>query len=163
MKCRVATAADYPMLAEWNHQLIQDEGHRNPMTVAELEQRMSTWLASGEHPTGTMYRAIVFSDKNEAVAYALFRETDDEIYLRQFFVVRHRRREGIGRRAIQHLFDNVWPQNKRWTVSVLTKNLPAVAFWRAMGYEDYGLNLEIMPDSHPTSPSTALKNAPLRG
>lgn len=145
MKCRVATAADYPMLGEWNHQLIQDEGHRNPMTVAELEQRMSAWLTSGE------YRAIIFTDKNEAAAYALFRETEDEIHLRQFFVVRHRRREGIGRRAMQHLFENLWPKTKRWTVSVLVNNLPALAFWRAMGYDDYVLGLEIMPDTHPTS------------
>ena len=133
------------MLGEWNHQLIQDEGHRNPMTAAELEQRMSAWLTSGEYPTGTMYRAVIFSDKNEAAAYALFRETEDEIHLRQFFVVRHRRREGIGRCAMQYLFDNVWPKNKRWTVSVLVQNLPALAFWRAMGFKDYVLSLEIMP------------------
>jgi GNAT superfamily N-acetyltransferase len=150
MKCRIATADDCPMLAEWNHQLIRDEGHRNPMTVEELEERMRGWLNSGEYPTGTMYRAVVFEDKNEAVAYALFRETEAEIYLRQFFVVRHRRREGIGRQAIQRLFNNLWPQDKRWTVSVLTNNLPALAFWRAMGYEDYVLSLEIMPENQPT-------------
>lgn len=34
-------------------QLIQDEGHRNRMTVAELEQRMRGWIA-GE------YRAVIF-------------------------------------------------------------------------------------------------------
>ncbi len=144
MKCRIATADDCPMLAEWNHQLIRDEGHRNPMIVAELEERMRGWLTSGE------YRAVIFDDKNEAVAYVLFRETKDEIYLRQFFVARHRRREGIGRRAIQRLFENVWPRDKRWTVSVLTNNLPALAFWHAMGYTDYVLSLEIMPDKYPT-------------
>ena len=144
MKCRIATADDCPMLAVWNHQLIRDEGHRNPMTVVELEERMRGWLTSGE------YRAMIFDEDNESVAYALFRETKDEIYLRQFFVVRHRRREGIGRQAIQRLFENMWPQDKRWTVSVLTNNLPAIAFWRAMGYADYVLSLEIMPDNHPT-------------
>lgn len=144
MKCRIATADDFSLLAEWNHQLIRDEGHRNPMTVVELEERMHGWLTLGE------YRAIIFDESNEAVAYALFRETKDEIYLRQFFVARHRRREGIGRRAIAHLFNGLWPQDKRWTVSVLTNNLPAIAFWRAMGYADYVLSLEIMPDNHPT-------------
>ena len=34
-----------------------------------------------------------------------------------------------------------------WTVSVLVKNAPAVAFWRAMGYTDYALTLEIMPQA----------------
>jgi predicted acetyltransferase len=60
-------------------------------------------------------------------------------------VVRHRRREGIGRRAMEELFLKLWPRDKRLTVSVLVKNVAAVAFWRAMGYTDYDLTLEIMP------------------
>jgi hypothetical protein len=36
-----------------------------------------------------------------------------------------------------------WPQDKRWTFSVLVKNVAGVAFWRAMGYTDYDLTLEI--------------------
>ena len=33
-----ATADDCPLLAELNHQLIQDEGHRTRMRVVELER-----------------------------------------------------------------------------------------------------------------------------
>jgi len=44
MTFRFATQADCPLLAELNHQLIRDEGHRNRMSVAELEQRLSGWL-----------------------------------------------------------------------------------------------------------------------
>ena len=139
MKCRAAPAGACPTLAELNHQLIRDEGHRNPMTVAQIEARIRVWLTSGE------YRAVLFEEIDGVVAYALFRETDGEIYLRQFFVVRHRRREGIGRRAMEELFANVWPRSKRLTVSVLVKNGPAIAFWRALGYADYDLTLEIMP------------------
>ena len=128
------------MLAAWNYQLIRDEGHRNPMDVWELEERMRGWLVSGE------YQAILF-EENEPVAYALFKETDDEIHLRQFFVVRHRRGAGIGSCAMAQLFA-LWPKEKRWTVSVLTRNTPAVAFWQAMGYADYALTLEIMPDAN---------------
>lgn len=139
MKYRIADSNDCPMLAAWNHQLIQDEGHRNPMTIAQLEQRMREWLGSGE------YQAILFDEHDETVAYALFRETEKEIYLRQFFVVTHRRREGIGRRAINQLFTECWPKNKRWTVDVLAQNQTAISFWRAMGYTDYALTLELMP------------------
>lgn len=53
MRYHLANDADLPLLAEWNRQLIQDEGHRNPMTVAELQARIQGWLA-GE------YRAVVF-------------------------------------------------------------------------------------------------------
>src|SRR5262245_41538269 len=46
MTFRAATLEDCPRLADLNHQLIQDEGHRNPMTVPELEQRMRDWISS---------------------------------------------------------------------------------------------------------------------
>ena len=141
MQYRVATAGDQPTLANLNHQLIRDEGHRNTMIVAQLEERMRGWLTSGE------YQAVVFEDNNEVVAYALFRETEAEVYLRQFFVVPHRRRAGIGRQAMEELFAKCWPRNKRWMVSVLVKNVAGVAFWRSMGYTDYDLTLEIMPQA----------------
>jgi GNAT superfamily N-acetyltransferase len=141
MQYRLASAEDCPTLAVLNAQLIQDEGHRNAMTVAQLEDRMRGWLSTGE------YQALLWEEHHEVVAYALFRETAAEVYLRQFFVVRHRRREGIGRQAITALFTQVWPRHKRWTVSVLVKNASAVAFWRAAGYTDYDLTLEIMPQA----------------
>ena len=139
MKHHIATPADYALLAEWNYQLIRDEGHRNPMSVSELEARLRAWLETGQ------YQAILFEEQGQPVAYALYRETDAEIYLRQFFVDRRQRRKGFGRQAIQTLFNTCWSSQKRWTVEVLTKNLPAIIFWRAMGYNDYSLVLEIIP------------------
>ena len=47
--------------------------------------------------------------------------------------------------SVAALLSTVWPRNKRLTVSVLADNGPAVAFWRAMGYVDYDLTLEITP------------------
>jgi predicted acetyltransferase len=91
------------------------------------------------------YRAVIYQDGEEVVAYALFREQLEEIYLRQLFVVRHRRREGIGRRAVDILRSHVWPKTKRLTVEVLVANQSATAFWRAAGYKDHSLTLEIMP------------------
>ena len=43
MKHRMAAASDLGLLADWNHQLIRDEGHRNPMAVPELRDRMKRW------------------------------------------------------------------------------------------------------------------------
>jgi predicted acetyltransferase len=139
VKYRLASTDDCPLLADWNDQLIQDEGHRNPMTVTELEQRMRAWLTTGE------YQALLFEERGECVAYVLYSETETEIYLRQFFVVRDRRRAGIGRRIVEQLFTKLWPQHKRWSVDVLTKNESALSFWRSMGYQEYSLILEIMP------------------
>jgi predicted acetyltransferase len=108
------------------------------MTVPQLEERMRGFIESE-------YRAIMFEQDSEVVAYALYRERPEEIYLRQLFVVRHRRRRGIGRQAVEMLRSQVWPKTKRLTVEVLVANKAAVAFWRAVGYVDYALSLEIMP------------------
>jgi GNAT superfamily N-acetyltransferase len=133
-----------------NHQLIRDEGHRNRMTVPELEQRMREWLA-GE------YVAVLFEERGEVLAYALYREQPEEIYLRQLFVIRDRRRQGIGGRALQLLRSKHWPENKRLTVDVLVRNEAAVAFWRASGFQDYSLMLEIMPGTEGCRISTGGK------
>lgn len=110
------------------------------MTVPELEQRMRGWLSSE-------YAAVLFEDGEEVVAYALYREQPEEVYLRQLFVVRDRRKQGIGRRAVEILRSDIWPKNKRLTVDVLVHNTAAIAFWRAVGYVDYCLTLEILPEA----------------
>src|SRR6266404_3849271 len=134
MIIRSGTQDDCPRLASLNHQLIGDEGHRNAMTISQLEERMRQWLAEE-------YRAYVGEDEEAMVVYALFREQTAEIYLRQLFVARHRRREGLGRWMIEFLRNEVWPRNKRLTVEVLVANTGALAFWRAMGYREYCLTL----------------------
>jgi GNAT superfamily N-acetyltransferase len=138
MQFRLATLDDCGLLAELNQQLTRDEGHRNPMNVAELAQRMHDWLTDD-------YEAVLFEESGEVVAYALFQEQSREINLRHRFVVRDRRRQGIGRRAMNILRTQVWPDDKRLTVDVLTSNPAGVAFWRAVGYRDYCLRLEIRP------------------
>ena len=123
MTFRPATLDDCALLARLNHELIRDEGHRNPMTVPQLEQRMRGWI-SGED------RAIIYEDGGEIVAYALFREQPEEIYLRQLFVVRHRRSQRISRWAVDILRSQIRLKTKRLTVEVLVANTRAVSFSR---------------------------------
>jgi predicted acetyltransferase len=142
MNFRRATVNDAALLAELNHQLLHDEGHRNrSMSIPELEQRMCGWLASE-------YIAVIFEEDETIVAYALYREQPEEIYLRQLFVARNRRRNGIGRKAVGILRTKIWPANKRLTVDVLVQNTAAIAFWRTVGYKDYCLALEILPEKN---------------
>lgn len=138
---REAAVSDLSLLAEWNHQLIRDEGHRNKMDVAQLANRMAQWLL-GE------YQAVVFS-ADEPVAYALYKREADLVYLRQFFVRRDMRRKGLGRAAMALLTTQIWPKDIRLTVEVLTANEAGVAFWRSVGYHDYALTLEIEPPGRP--------------
>jgi ribosomal protein S18 acetylase RimI-like enzyme len=141
---RFASFEDAQVLGELNHHLIQDEGHRNPMTVQELINRMRLWLE-------TDYRASIFEDGSGIVAYALYREGEDHLYLRQFFVQRHKRGVGIGQQCVKILFSQVWPKDKRITVEVLCQNEVGIGFWRAVGFTDYSLTLEIYPDLRTTN------------
>ena len=134
---RRASDSDLGLLAEWNHQLIQDEGHRNPMTVTQLAERMRKWL-QGE------YDAVLFSS-DERVCYALFKKEGELIYLRQLFVRRDRRRMGYCRAAFAVLQRQIWPSGVRLTIDVLCRNQTGIAFWRSVGYRDYSLTLEIIP------------------
>ena len=143
MTFRIATLDDCPLLAEMNQQLVEDEGHQNrSMTLQQLEERMRG-LLSGE------YRAAIFQDDGEVVAHALYREQPDKIYLRQLFVVRAHRRLGLGCRAMEIVRSEIWPKHRRLTVDVLSHNTSATAFWRAVGYRDYLLGLEVPADSSP--------------
>jgi len=140
MKWRYATVEDSQALGEMNLRLIQDEKHRNPMTVPQLVQRMRDFLCGS-------YKAVIFSDDSEIFGYALFHPQEDFLYLRQFYIERHRRREGNGRAATKILMNEVFPPEQRLVVTVLTTNPDALAFWRAVGFADYCTSLEILPRS----------------
>ncbi len=138
MKYRRAKLDDSFLLAELNHQLIRDEGHRNQMTVPELAERMRGWLE-------TEYSGVIFEDDRGIAAYALYREDEHTIHLRHFFVARDRRRAGLGRQAMKLLCSEIWAGHKRLTVEVLCANTAAIAFYKAAGYAEYSLCLEMLP------------------
>jgi len=135
MNYRSATLSDASMLTGMNVELIRDEGHRNPMSEAELLVRMTGWLA-GE------CQAILFEDHDGPGGYALFRRETEWVYLRQFFVAPARRRQGVGRAAILWLLENVWRDETRIRLEVLTGNSVAIDFWRSLGFADYCLTME---------------------
>lgn len=105
------------------------------MSDAELQVRMANWLA-GE------YQAVLFEDADGPAGYVLFRVETDHVYLRQFFVRPHRRRQGVGRAAMNWLLENVWRNVPRVRLEVLIGNASAIQFWRAVGFADYCLTME---------------------
>jgi len=140
MRFRRATIADLPLLARMNARLIRDEGHRNAMTGPELQMRMQGWLAG-------KYTAAIFESDAAQVGYVLYRREEPHIYLRQFFVERDWRRQGVGRAAIEWLLKNEWHDAPRVRLEVLTGNAAAIGFWRSVGFADYAITME-----RPTSP-----------
>ena len=132
--CRHAGPQDVALLAQMNRDLIRDEGHRNPMTLAELEERMAGWL-QGE------YEAVIFAQDGDAAGYALYRRSPEYVYLRHFYVRPECRRRGIGRAALAWLRQNTWRDAPRaWTCwSTMRRASPS----RAVGFSDYALTLEM--------------------
>ena len=136
LEYRFATQEDTALLAEMNQQLIRDEGHRNMMTLPQLQERMSGWLC-GE------YTAVIFSKSSEEIGYALYRNDPDWIYLRQIFVKTEIRRKGIGRQAISWLKKNAWKESKIIRIEVLVGNPEGISFWKAVGFNDYCITMEM--------------------
>lgn len=133
---KIAIDADSPQLAAMNLQLISDEGHRNSMSAAELEERMRKWL-------GGEYEAAIFAVNRSTVAYALYKRETDWIFLRQFFVVPELRRQGIGRAAMNWLLQNPWRDAPRIRLDVLVGNADGIAFWRSIGFQEYCITMEM--------------------
>ena len=144
---RTARADDLLDLAQMNKRLIEDEGHRNPMSIPELEQRIRRWLQSD-------WRADLFlqsniEDDTTLVGYALYQNRKDEytpdcpeVYLRQFFIERPHRGQGLGRLAIQMLFSTRFPPRCTVVVDVLAANQRGLRFWQQVGFQPYQTTLK---------------------
>ncbi|HEU0012698.1 MAG TPA: GNAT family N-acetyltransferase [Longimicrobium sp.] len=141
MEFRYATEADAPMLADINHQLIQDEWGGGGMSLDRLEARMRRWLADGD------YTAVLFLEEGETVAYSLVSMDEDSAFIRHFFVLHAHRRRGAGRRAVELLFREIIPPTFRVTLDVLASNRAGHGFWRSVGFSDYAIRMERLPES----------------
>ena len=142
IKYKIATLQDVPILAVMNQQLTADEQHRNQFRPLEWFQKRMTAFLSSE------YSAVIFENEEKPVAYALYKNHDehkDTIYLRQVFVDRSLRRQGIARQAIRILINEVWPKDKRITVESLSKNEIAISFYKSVGFTEYSIEFEFKP------------------
>ena len=138
LRWRWASVEDAALLGRWNGELIRDEGHRSQASAEELTERMQGWLRQE-------YRGLVYLVGEQPVGYALYRLEAEGTYLRHFFICADQRRRGYGREALRVLREEVWPKGKRVSVVALCRNAPALAFWRALGFGDYCLTLEMEP------------------
>jgi ribosomal protein S18 acetylase RimI-like enzyme len=135
MEIEKAKLRHSPLLAEMNHQLIRDEGHRNKMNQSQLARRMRNWLGDG-------YQAFLFKAQDKVIGYCLFRKEKEFIYLRQFYVDRLFRRKGLGRKAFSLLRDKAWKSAPGIRLDVLVQNRAGIGFWKALGFKDYCLTME---------------------
>lgn len=136
LEFRFAAEYDVPWLAKMNQQLIRDEGHRNKMSLSELEERMSDFLRNE-------YEAVIVRSNQNDIGYALYRRYPEWLYLRQIFVIEPMRRKGIGRKFIEWLKNNPWKDSQRIKTDVLVNNPIGINFWKAVGFTEYCKTMEL--------------------
>lgn len=140
MNYRKATLDDVPLLAKLNRMLTEDEDHRNQhKSEVWFEERMEKFLKGD-------YEAVLFEIEGDVAAYALYRnhpEHEDTVYLRQIFVCRNYRKQGIGRKSMEILLKEILPPKTRMTLDVLTHNETAIAFYKSIGFKEYSIEMEI--------------------
>jgi len=139
MEFRYAEESDAPLLADINRQLIEDEWDGGGMSLERLESRMRRWITEGD------YKAVLFNEDGNVVAYALVSLDEDSAFIRHFFVLHEHRRGGVGRRAIEVLFRDIIPPTVRVTLDVLASNQGGLHFWRSVGFQDYAVRMERLP------------------
>ena len=138
MRIRHATQEDIPLLARLNHQLQEDEQAPTLMTMSELTVRLRGWMKDD-------YKALFFEVAEEPVAYALYRAREDEMYVRQFHVIRSHRRRGIGRQAIVLFRDQIVAEQQILSLEAYVHNDRAIAFWHALGFRRHTISFRIEP------------------
>ncbi|MDQ2628197.1 MAG: GNAT family N-acetyltransferase [Actinomycetota bacterium] len=147
---RDATAADAPLLGAMNRQLADDERSRNPLPAAALAARMEKWLGEG-------WRGVlVESEAQQVIGYALFQISADyydpsipEVYVRQFFIARDFRRQGLGRKAFALVASTHFPAGANVLLDVLATNPAGQQFWHSLGFEPYSTSMRRPQSSQP--------------
>lgn len=133
-----AVPADIACLAQLNFELMEDEAHPYPLTLEDLRERMARWIA-GE------YQVLLFRRGERVCGYAVWRAEDRGAYLRHFYICRDQRRQGLGRAALALLRRDWLPRDLPIQLEAAIWNTDAIAFWRAVGFKDFGLTLEMTP------------------
>jgi GNAT superfamily N-acetyltransferase len=155
IELRAAALDDVSSLARMNRELIQDEGSRNPLTVEGLEARLGGWL------TEKTYQVVLFLVDGDLAGYCVFQLRPDEykpgqqsVYLRQFFIQRAYRRQGVGQAAFDQLARDWFPANAWVTLEVLSTNPGGQQFWEAVGFQPYCtvMELRLSPPPSPDRP-----------
>ena len=152
IRVRPATRADLKLVARMNKELIEDEGHRNPMTVDQLEQRAAGFMDESG------WRIDLFEQAGSVVGYATWKLEDDNtepsgkrVYLRQFYVALESRGGGVGRQALNALMGREFPADTRVLLEVMQSNPGGQQFWSRMGFAPYSHLLESRSVNSPRS------------
>ncbi|MGO4185507.1 N-acetyltransferase family protein [Paenibacillus sp. TAF43_2] len=140
---RKATIDDLKLLSQMNKELIEDEGSRNPMTLAQLEDRFLGWLSSD-------WEISLFEKDSAILGYAVYQISADvfypeesNVYLRQYYIARQQRSHGYGSAVLKQLVRDSFPSGAKVTIDVLASNPRGQQFWTSCGFEPYYTNMQL--------------------
>ncbi len=145
LEIRPAAEADFGRLAPMNRELIEDEGHRNPMTVPQLKERFRRFVREEG------WSVDVFVLGGDIAGFATHRYEPDiaepsgrRVFLRQFYIARDRRGGGLGRRAFELLIESRFKEGERIFLNVLETNPGGKQFWSRTGFTPYDTTMEYL-------------------
>ena len=138
VRLRTVDEEDIGIVASMNQRLVEDEGSRNPYSEIQFRQRIADWLDGDE------WKLVLFTDSaGSTVGYAVYRLREHEydqslqvVHLRQFFIDRPYRGQGVGKAAYLQLEYERF-QGREVSLGVLTTNPGGRKFWEKMGFSDY--------------------------
>ena len=138
-----AKGTEVELLAQLNRQLDEDEPHPYPLPLPALTERMRRWIGEGK------YQVLLIRNGDQLIGYAVWRAEEFGTYLRHFFICRDQRRRGWGRAAIQLLCRDVFPKDRPVNIDAAVGNKQGIAFWHAIGFQDFSLGMELKPGAAP--------------
>lgn len=138
-----AKSTDVDLLTRLNRQLDEDEPHPYPLPLSALTERMARWINTGD------YEVLLFRAGDQLIGYAAWRADEFGTDLRHLFICRDRRRQGWGRAAMQRLCRDVFPKDRPVNIDAVVGNESGIAFWRAIGFQDFSIGMELKADAEP--------------
>lgn len=93
---------------------------------------MRSWLEQGR------YQAALAASDGETVAYVVWREDPDydDVFVRQFFVVREHGGHGLGHQLFEEAAAEYWP-GRLLRLDVNDSNPGGGRFWERLGFAPY--------------------------
>ena len=101
-------------------------------SLDDYVERMRSWLEQGR------YQAALAASDGETVAYVVWREDPDydDVFVRQFFVVREHGGHGLGHQLFEEAAAEFWP-GRLLRLDVNDSNPGGGRFWESLGFAPF--------------------------
>lgn len=128
------------LLAQFNRELMSEQGIPSNMTLQEIEGRMHGLLDEG-------YIAVLFQLGGASAGYALFRTRPKYAYIRHFHITPAQRKRSIVVQAFQLLRKQELSDYAAIRLDVPEHKKESLAMWEDVGFRPRSIRLELQTAS----------------